>query len=171
MWQVWDLRDRRAVRALLHGPRGVELMGDAIDVRGSTILTASFRARQQLQQWDLRNGKLLREVPWHVVPGAAPSRLSAAQFSKDRHGAFVAAAGAAAGEAAVQIFRRAPRESHGRSGELELAATVNSPSSVFGLDWSHSGTRLAVATSANGVLVAELPKSVGLAAAAAAQQK
>ena len=148
--KLWDVREKNCVRSLAHGGQGVELSGDAIDCHGVTMLTASFRTSRQLQLWDLRTFKLLREDALHDSVGSQPSSLCVASFSKDQNAAFFAAAGNAAGKHAVQIFAR------GKS-EDEHVASVSVPSAVFGLDWAHQTPLLAVASRAKGITVARLP--------------
>ena len=68
--RLWDLRENACVRSLAQGTQGVDLSGDAIDCHGTTLLTASRRNSNQLQLWDLRTFKLLRETALHCPAGA-----------------------------------------------------------------------------------------------------
>lgn len=183
--RIWDVREKRCAHTLMHGAAGVELCGDAVDIRGTTLLTASYRTSRQLQQWDLRTGRLLNSVPLPTpsagdAEGQAGGRaLFAAQFAKDRkHGSRLFAA-SGSGCWPLQIFAR------GAASSLATKAGVGSslvshvscvatpsvmPGAIFGLDWSHEGMRLALASSTEGVVLVNLRKpsrSLGSSAAAA----
>ena len=57
--QVWDVAAGSPVRSMY----GAHICGDAVDLRGSEVLTGSWRPNNQLQVWDLETGKLKEEIP------------------------------------------------------------------------------------------------------------
>lgn len=87
--QIWDIRVGYAVRSI-YGPH---ICGDALDVVGSRLLTGSWRAKDQLEVWDVLDGSKTVDIPWHVLQSQPPCMLYAAQFSKEGQGRFIAAGG------------------------------------------------------------------------------
>jgi len=91
--QFWDLRaGATAVRAIF----GPHVCGGAIDISrdGSTVLTGSWRAEDQLELWDFASGKRLEVIPWRREGiQEPPCLLYSACFSKAPRGPLIAAGG------------------------------------------------------------------------------
>lgn len=91
--QIWDTRVGHSIRSIF----GPHICGDAIDVRGDQILTASWRPEDALQLWDFGSGKLLHTLPWsYTKDSKQPEMLYAAAFSPD--GQYIAAGGCGTNE-------------------------------------------------------------------------
>ncbi|EOD31169.1 hypothetical protein EMIHUDRAFT_99388 [Emiliania huxleyi CCMP1516] len=141
--QLWDTRT--ATTALsIYGPH---VCGDALDMRGHTILSGSWRPEQQLQLWDARTGGLLATLPWPAHGRTRePCQVYAAQFSRHDGGARIIAGGSGANE--VRVFDA--------KGGGSLAA-ITLPKGVYGLDVEGGGGHVAVAAGDNAVRTLELP--------------
>eukprot|EP00128_Syssomonas_multiformis_P008004 Colp12_sorted_trinity150504_noHs@24907 len=81
--QFWDLRSAKSVRSIF----GAHVCGDALDVSGNTVLTASWRKNDTIQLWDYGSGKLMSTPKFLIAqPGspsleAPPSMAYSAQFA------------------------------------------------------------------------------------------
>lgn len=129
--QVWDLRTDSAVRDL-YGPH---ICGDAIDIKGDTIVTGSWQANNQLQTWDLKSCELIENIPWVNPMGTESSMLYAAQFSKDPEARFIAAGGGGTNEA--RLFNRQTLQCLGSIGIGKRG--------VYSMDFSPINGDLAIA--------------------------
>merc|ERR1712139_331362 len=70
--------------------------GGALDITGdgSTVLTGSWRAEDQLELWDFASGKRLEVIPWRQAGiQEPPCLLYAARFSNAHRGPLIAAGG------------------------------------------------------------------------------
>ena len=76
--QVWDRRVGPGSVSSLYGPY---LCGDALDVRGTTLLTGSRRSDAALQLWDLRGAGGLLAAESHALSAAGPTDVYAARFA------------------------------------------------------------------------------------------
>lgn len=56
--KVWDPRENQAILSI-KGPR---ICGDAVDVRETEILTASWTVEDSLKLWDLTSGNLIKQI-------------------------------------------------------------------------------------------------------------
>merc|ERR1712072_972359 len=87
---------------------------------GSTVLTGSWRAEDQLELWDFASGKRLEVIPWRQVGLQEPScLLYAARFSNAHTGPLIAAGGScgAAHEGEAKIIERGrPKQSSDNEG-------------------------------------------------------
>jgi len=135
---VWDVRMETSVRHLF----GPHLCGDAMDIRGNTVLTGSWRPENPLELWDFRSCKRIETIPWHSSSGGAGAAtkdacmLYAAQFSKDAEGSLIAAGGSGANEA--KIFDR-------KKGNAIVGTVTGMARGVFTLDFRHDNGQIAVA--------------------------
>lgn len=57
---IWDVRTSK-VEIVLHGPA---ISGEAIDFQDNLAVTGAHRSSNQVQLWDLREAKVLREYQW-----------------------------------------------------------------------------------------------------------
>jgi len=131
--QIWDLRVEHAVRSIF----GPHICGDAVDIHGDTLLTGSYRVKDQLELWDYRSGERIESIPWQqsAVHSHSPTMLYCAQFSKG-DADLIAAGGSGSNEAKV----------FDRSSGNRLVGTVSGLSrGVFTVDFDPMGRRLAVA--------------------------
>mmetsp|Transcript_14159 Transcript_14159/g.23555 ORF Transcript_14159/g.23555 Transcript_14159/m.23555 type:complete len:359 (-) Transcript_14159:350-1426(-) len=130
--QIWDVRKGGAVRSIF----GPHLCGDALDLHANTIVTGSWRPKNQLELWDFASGEKITDVPWHYQPHQPPCMLYAAQFSKDPHARFIMAGGSGANEAKV----------FDRQCDNAVVGTVTGLSrGVFTCDFSPDCQKLAIA--------------------------
>lgn len=81
--QLYDVREKAIVNSI-YGPH---ICGDAIDIKGNKILTASWLSENQIQIFDLRMLKAEAVVNWASVEGAdkKASFLYTCQFAKFRN--------------------------------------------------------------------------------------
>jgi len=141
--QVWDVRQARAAFSMW----GAHICGDAIDVRDNTVLTGSWRPKEQLQMWDLRTGEKCDEIGWGPsVRSRETCHVYGAQLSKN-DGALVAAGGSGANE--LKIFSRATKKA---VGSLSL------PKGVYGLDFANHGKTIAIAAGDSSMRVVAVPE-------------
>ena len=110
----WDLRAGESVGSL-YGPH---VCGDALDVRGSEVLTGAYKPTKQLQLWDVRTRELISTVPYRQArddgPTAAgkpsvPCKVYSAAFAASGDGsALIAAAGSGCteGSGELRVFMR-----------------------------------------------------------------
>ena len=114
--KVWDLRDPNGVRRNVSGPH---LCGDGLDIKGSQILTASWRSKDCLQTWDLSSGKLIDTYPLDVTRSMSENTgefLYCARFFKD--GALLAGG---SGTNSVQVVDVTSKQV---VGEIPMGAPV-----------------------------------------------
>ena len=131
--QMWDVRMEQMARHLF----GPHICGDAMDIRGNTIATGSWRPERALELWDYGSGQLIENVPWHAsARKGEPCMLYAAQFSPDVDGALLAAGGSGANEAKV----------FDRQNSNSLVGTITGLSrGVFTLDFAPDSSQIVVA--------------------------
>lgn len=58
---IHDIREKGPVNAII----GANICGEALDIRGNTILSGSNRKSNQVQLWDLQTCKLIESVDWN----------------------------------------------------------------------------------------------------------
>lgn len=157
--QIYDIRTGHAVRSIF----GPHICGDALDVLGGVVLTASWRPDEQLQMYDLGSGRLIATVPWERslggskssgkvtggVTGGAPCLLYSTAFSKDAAGTFIAAGGSGSNECRVydrtQMLKSAgaPPPSNAKAAAAAaaapkvslVAAVAGLARAVYSIDW------------------------------------
>lgn len=137
--QVWDIRTSQAVRSI-YGPH---VCGDSMDVAGNgsnEIVTGSWRAKDQLQTWDLGTGELIETIPWSapgfISSGQQNCMLYAASFSKEGHGQFIGAGGSGANEA--KVFDH-------KNNNAVVGTITGLERGIFTLDFSFDSSLVAVA--------------------------
>lgn len=80
--QFYDMRTN-SVSASIYGPH---ICGDSIDFKDYELLTGSWAIEKQIQIWDIRNYKLIRNVNWDRNDKTPSSTyVYASQFSKDKN--------------------------------------------------------------------------------------
>lgn len=135
--QIWDMRERQAVR-YIYGPH---LAGDALDISNDKILTGSWRSDDPLELWDYGSGKRITSITWsqsNSTLRSEPCFLYSAQFSKgiNLNTQLIAAGGSGTNEA--KVF------DHSKGNKL--IGTIGGLSrGVFTLDFNSAGSQLAVA--------------------------
>lgn len=89
--QIYDVRER-AIVASIYGPH---VCGDALDVKGTKLLSAAWAAESQIQVFDLRMLKAETVCDWAAVEGnnGKASFLYTCQFAKFRNEKFEFAVG------------------------------------------------------------------------------
>ncbi len=132
--KMWDLASGTVARTIF----GPEVAGDAIDICGDQLLTASHRSKDSLQIWSLSYGKLLETVEWDPQKPGDSSQLFSAQFDRVG-GRFIAACGSGRNEA--RIFEKRTDKMYGFS-----CGVVDLPSACASVDYSNKENLLAVGT-------------------------
>jgi len=74
----WDLREGKSF-ASIYGPA---ISGDALDIKGNTILTGSWRNKDQLELWDFGSRKKITTVNWEYGRNVENAYVYSCQFSK-----------------------------------------------------------------------------------------
>lgn len=102
--RVYDLRDEEMVSKSveLFGPY---IVGDCLDIKGNTLLTASHRPEDRLQLWDLEK-RTAAPMAWPTKTEFLPT---CARFSSDPTGDYIACGGGGGNgmkEAAFVLERR-----------------------------------------------------------------
>eukprot|EP01043_Picozoa_sp_COSAG02_P077466 COSAG02_NODE_16970_length_1039_cov_1.506383_2_plen_176_part_00 len=143
--QLWDLRRKTTVRKV----GGPHLSGDALDICGNFIVGGAAKTEDQLQLYDLRTFKPMKNLDWFggVSSPDEPCMIYSAQFNHKSGGKLVAAGGSVVDKAGgkpsptVKIFDT-------DTGEVKFSQAVGAVSSV---NFSPDGTRLAVGAGDGGV--------------------
>ena len=173
--QVWDVRVDRPQRSIF----GAHITGDAMDQWDNYVLTGSWRPEGQLQLWDLRTCKLVKDYNW--VDRGVPTMLygmwrsqcflvlvrrhalarcgrgsdlrlaAAAQFSRDPQASMVLAGGSGANEA--RVYARESGECRGIIKGMHQG--------VYSLDCHPQMSQVAVASGDGAVRLVNIPKSTG----------
>ena len=125
---IWDIRERQVARSLF----GPHICGDALDVRGTVLVSAAFTMADQLELWDFSAGRKLQTHTLHF--SERPCMAYTVQFSKVDAG-FTMAVGGSGGDE-CHFFE---------SDEMHRFSVVPSlPRAVYTLDHAHSDTRVAL---------------------------
>lgn len=74
----YDIRKKTVIGNCL----GPHICGDAIDMKGNYILTASWKNKQQIKIFDIRTYKLVEEIDWEYKTNDHTTYLYTAQFNK-----------------------------------------------------------------------------------------
>mmetsp|Transcript_6026 Transcript_6026/g.10357 ORF Transcript_6026/g.10357 Transcript_6026/m.10357 type:complete len:336 (-) Transcript_6026:268-1275(-) len=132
--QIWDLRVDTSVRSIF----GVHICGDAIDFYDNTVLTGSWRPKDQIQLWDFDSCELIESIPWttNPSPNKESCMLYAAQFSPASDRASLIAAGGS-GLNEMKIFNRHSKLATGTTGSFTRG--------IYSLDFHPSGSAIAAA--------------------------
>lgn len=138
--QIWDLRTEGAVRSIF----GPHICGDSVDIHGTEVVSGSWRPTEQVQLWDYRSGELIANVGWPAA--REPCLVYAALF--DRTGGRIAAGGTGANE--VCVFSRMT---------LQPLGVAHLDGGAYGLDFSHDGDVLAIATGDSTVRAVAVPSA------------
>jgi len=113
------------------------------------IVTGSWRPHEQLQLWDLRTCKVVKDYKW--VDQGMPCMLYAAAFSRDPQASMLLAGGSGANEA--RVYER-------ESGELR-GVIKGMAQGVYSLDCHPAMSQVAVASGDGTVRLINYPKAVG----------
>lgn len=137
---LWDLRLRQ-VSKCMYGPH---ICGDAIDVCGDSLLTASFRPENQLEQWSLVTGELMRSQTLTHENRVCPAY--AVQYSKRDQGRTIAVGGSGGNECFfMDVETWTP-----------FAVLTNMDKPVFSIDHAYSDNRVAIGCGDGTVRIVEI---------------
>ena len=108
---------------------GPHVCGGALDITadGSTVLTGSWRAEDQLELWDFSSGKRLEVIPWRRAGLQEPHcLLYSARFSSAHRDPLIAAGGScgAAHEGEAKIIEGGTLQDEDRKIEKRCAGTL-----------------------------------------------
>ncbi len=78
--QFYDIRSGTITNSL-YGPH---ICGDAIDLKDYMLLTASWNTTNQIQLWDIRNYKLIKNIDWDKDVSTEATYCYASQFARDK---------------------------------------------------------------------------------------
>ena len=123
---------------------GPHISGDALDICGNYVLMGAAKSSDQLQVYDLRTFKPVKNIDWFngISSPEEPCMVYTASFCQASGGKLCVAGGTCsdkAGQAAsptVKVF-------DWETGEIKLSSALGSVSSV---DFSPDGTKLAAGT-------------------------
>ncbi|XP_076469274.1 uncharacterized protein LOC143299737 [Babylonia areolata] len=122
--KIWDIRTNDGIKRQIRGPH---VCGEALDIQGNTILTGSWCANHALQEWDYREGKLIRDLNFPHKNGPF---LYCAEFA-NKH--TVIAGGS--GTNSMEVIDR---------GANKSVASVKMTKPVMAMDSANDGELLAV---------------------------
>lgn len=74
---LWDIRTNKPVKSTF----GPCISGESIDVKNNLILTGSYRDKDPLELYDLRNFKKLCNINERTSMGESVNYISSCQFS------------------------------------------------------------------------------------------
>lgn len=129
---LWDMRAAHSI-GFVYGPH---ICGDAIDVRGDTLLTGSYSNKNVLQLWSISQRKLIETIAWNKYMGEEGEKayLYTALFDKKEKSDYIAAGGAGKNE--MHIYKNA--KGYGLLGKVTFGKTVTS------IDFGHKKNFMAV---------------------------
>lgn len=133
--QVWDLRVGKSVRSIF----GPYLCGDSLDFDDSTsrILTGSWRAFEQLQEWDYGSGSLVRTFVWpQSMNLEKPCQIYSACYGRNMSQNLIAAGGSGSNQAS--LF-------HAESGHF-LGGLHQLGKGVVSISFNHAGSQMCIVT-------------------------
>ncbi|XP_037074644.1 receptor for activated C kinase 1A-like [Pollicipes pollicipes] len=89
--KIWDMRTEPGLVGSLGGPH---ICGEAIDIRGETVVSGSWQAEQAIQLWDLRERRPIKSLGTSHDTKLQGDNLYSVQFARtDPDGNHVIAAG------------------------------------------------------------------------------
>ncbi|KAF7998170.1 hypothetical protein HCN44_009568 [Aphidius gifuensis] len=129
--RIWDMRVGTGSIKVIKGPH---ICGDAIDVRESKILTASWHVRKSLQLWDLTSGQIIDTIEPENRPTTLEGEFfyAAQYFDGDPYGEHIIAGGSGTG--AVEVINITTKRVVGSFEVKKAVLTLDSnrTSIVFG---------------------------------------
>ncbi|EAY01840.1 hypothetical protein TVAG_002950 [Trichomonas vaginalis G3] len=128
--QIWDLRQTNSVMVL----PGPHICGDAIDTNKNYLLAGSWRTHDQLQLFDFRTGKCLKQTRWSTMSDDNQAQLYTVKFFQD--GSHFVAGGTETNQA--KVYNTEQFNSVGSSitfpgGVYSSAISKDNKTVVFGL--------------------------------------
>jgi WD40 repeat protein len=94
---LYDIRTKKFQGTIL----GPYIMGDSIDVRDNYIMTGSYSPKYKIQVWDLRNLKLISNIP---EISNEDTNIYSVQFSKNKNKLQYAFAGSSTNQLKVYEY-------------------------------------------------------------------
>ena len=82
----WDIRDGKSFGSIF----GPAVSGDAIDIKGTQILTGSWRNKDQLELWDFGSRKRISGIEWEPGYSIENAYIYACQFSRNNNDTILA---------------------------------------------------------------------------------
>ncbi len=152
--QIYDVRERNIVGSV-YGPH---ICGDAIDIKGNKLLTASWSTENQIQIFDLRMLKVESIIDWSHLEGANKKGTYAytCQFAKFRNESNMFAIGGSSDN----LFASLDYEKNNKITEEELNKNIklnmkscNLSKSVYSIDFSNKAREFAVGTSTGDIYI------------------
>mmetsp|Transcript_39131 Transcript_39131/g.45499 ORF Transcript_39131/g.45499 Transcript_39131/m.45499 type:complete len:419 (+) Transcript_39131:25-1281(+) len=120
---IWDLRTAKSTGSIF----GPAISGDSIDCKNDTILTGSWRNFDQLQIWDMKSRKLIKNVDWEYGFKTESAYVYSAQFSKSGT-QFIIAGTSTRNE--VRVFDEA--------ADYQPCGKVKFEKSIYSVDFAHT---------------------------------
>jgi COMPASS component SWD3 len=125
----WDLRMSKSI-GWIHGPH---LCGDAMDIRGDTMLVGNYAKEDVLQLWSISQRKLIENIQW--LPHAGDSEqngfLYSAAFDRKSNGKEYIVAG---GGGLNQMKVISQKSGHPILAQATFPKTVSSCSFAYNTD-------------------------------------
>lgn len=78
--QFYDAREAKIIHSLF----GPQICGDSIDLNGYQLLTGAWSTKEQIQIWDTRTLKVLKDIEWEAKSLYYPTYIYSAKFNKSR---------------------------------------------------------------------------------------
>lgn len=144
--QIYDVRERSIVSSI-YGPH---ICGDALDIKGNKILTASWSSEDQIQIFDLRMLKAETICNLASVEGSdkRASFLYTCQFAKFRNEKFEFAVGGSSENLLATLdYEKTGKGKANEAGEHDVTMSMrsrNMPKSVYAIDYAYKSREFAV---------------------------
>jgi WD40 repeat protein len=119
----YDIREKKIIGNAL----GAHICGDALDIKGNLCLTGSWRTKDQIKIFDIRNYSCVESVNWEYSNDEKTSYVYTAQFSK-KTSAF-AVGGSQENLLRIWDYKESDRSKYSGSDHL--------PGSVYSVDFSN----------------------------------
>ena len=137
--KVWDKRILRSASRSIPGPH---ICGSALDIMDREILCGSWSARNALQTYDLRNGKLIKNLPFPIMSDTGGEFLYCAKYLNSD---LVVAGGSGTNSACV-VNKQSDK----------IMGKIQSSKPVLALDSTEYGKTLAIGGIKGNIFVADI---------------
>lgn len=153
--QIYDVREGSIV-ASLYGPH---ICGDALDIKGNKILTASWASENQIQIFDIRMLKVESIIDWAHLEGNNKKATFAytCQFAKYRNDSNMFAIGGSSENLLATLdyekdFKIDGNQENNKNIKLNMRS-YNLAKSVYAIDFSYKSREFAVGVGSGDIYI------------------
>jgi len=144
--QIYDIRERSIVSSV-YGPH---ICGDALDIKGNKILTASWSAENQIHVFDMRMMKVETVSNMADIEGTnkKASFLYTCQFAKFKNENYEFGIGGSSENLfATMDYEQIGKSKRNEDGEHAVIMSMrshNTPKSIYSIDYAYKAREFAV---------------------------